>query len=435
MSASSTSSLGTEPESTAPEGVGALTFRNPGPGITLLLAVSAITLMASLLSVGILTMPLKATAIDAQGSTTLLAIANGCAGVVALILNPVMGRFSDRTLGRFGRRRPYIVGGGLLLVLGAFFVLQASNVGVLALGWVVMTIGQIAGQAGTFAIVPDQFAPEKRGVVSGVIGVAGAAGAIVGLFIGSMLSPNLALMIMVPAVLAAVCNIALALAVKDDPITAEQRPPFAWSDAFGTFWVSPRRYPDFALAFASRFAVFCAIAAVNAYQAVYMIMGLHIPPTDVAGRLFIATLVSGVLALVCATSLGKVSDKVGRRKPFVVISAIVFTVGLVLIAMATSFEQFLLGSAIMGIGQGVYLAVDFALITQVLPDPKNPAKDLGIMNLASSLPNIAVPVVAPALLAIGATATMPNNFGAFFGAAAIAGLIGALLILPIRRVR
>ena len=102
-------------------------------------------MVASLLSVGILTMPLKATEIDAASSTTLLAVANAFAGLVALLLNPVIGRISDRTPGRFGRRRPYIVLGAALLVLGAYIVLQASGVVMLALGWVVMTIGQIAG--------------------------------------------------------------------------------------------------------------------------------------------------------------------------------------------------------------------------------------------------------------------------------------------------
>ena len=122
-------------------------FRNPGAGLTAVLAAAAISMMASLLSVGILTMPLKATEIDAASSTTLLAVANAFAGLVALLLNPVIGRISDRTPGRFGRRRPYIVLGAALLVLGAYIVLQASGVVMLALGWVVMTIGQIADQA------------------------------------------------------------------------------------------------------------------------------------------------------------------------------------------------------------------------------------------------------------------------------------------------
>ncbi|MCB0912222.1 MAG: MFS transporter [Propionibacteriaceae bacterium] len=435
MTATPSSSLGAESEPVSPEADVQPGFRNPGAGIVTAIGAASISLMAALLSVGILTMPLKATEIDAAGSTTIIALANLAAGVIALLLNPVMGRLSDRTLGRFGRRRPYILVGSLLIALGAFCVLQATSVALVALGWAVMTIGQIAAQAGTFALVPDQFAPERRGVVSGIIGVAGSAGAIVGLFIGSLLSPNLSLMIMVPAALAVLCNLVLAVIAKDDPIRPEDRPALRLREAFGTFWVSPRQFPDFALAFGSRFAVFWAIAAVNAYQAVYLIMGLHIAPQDIAGKMFIANLISGVLAIVFATVLGKVSDKVGRRKPFVIISAVVFAVGLALIATAGSFEMFLVGVAIMGIGMGVYLAVDFALITQVLPDPKNPAKDIGIMNLASSLPNIVVPAAAPLLLAIGASAASPANFGLFFGVAAVAGAIGAALIVPIRRVR
>ncbi|MGC3992603.1 MAG: MFS transporter [Propionicimonas sp.] len=435
MTATPSSSLGVGTDPLVPDADAQPTFRNPGSGVVTVIGAASISLMAALLSVGILTMPLKATAIDAQGSTTIIAVANVVAGVIALLLNPVMGRISDRTLGRFGRRRPYVLVGSLLLAVGAFTVLQATGVALVALGWGVMTIGQIAAQAGTFALVPDQFAPERRGVVSGIIGVAGSAGAIVGLFLGSLFSPNLALMIMVPAGLAVLCNLLLVAVVKDDPIRAEDRPALALREAFGTFWVSPRQHPDFALAFSSRFAVFWAIAAVNAYQAVYLIMGLHISPADIAGKMFIANLISGVLAIVFATVLGKVSDKVGRRKPFVVTAAAVFAVGLVLITMATSFEAFLVGVAVMGIGMGVYLAVDFALITQVLPDPKNPAKDIGIMNLASSLPNIVVPAVAPALLALGASTTSPANFTVFFGVAAVAGIIGAILIVPIRRVR
>lgn len=408
---------------------------SPGGAITALIGAASITLMSALLSVGITTMPLKATEIDAATSTTILAVANACAGAVALVLNPVMGRFSDRTLGRFGRRRPYIVAGSLLIVLGAFLMLRASNLALVALAWAVMTVGQIAAQAGTFAIVPDQYDPERRGVVSGIIGVAGSAGVILGLFIASLVSPNLALMIMLPALLALVCNLALVAVVKDEPIRPEDRPAFALREAFGTFWVNPRQYPDFVFALVSRFAVFWAIAAVNAYQAVYLIMGLGIPPEQIAGKMFLVNLISGGLALAFATILGKVSDKVGRRKLFVIIAAVVFAVGLGLIAHAHAFSAFVVGAAVMGIGMGTYLAVDFALIAQVLPDPSNPAKDLGIMNLASALPNILVPAVAPALLAIGASATSPSNFTLFFAVAAVAGAIGALLIIPIRGVK
>jgi MFS family permease len=113
----------------------------------------------------------------------------------------------------------------------------------------------------------------------------------------------------------------------------------------------------------------------------------------------------------------------------------VFAVGLALAAAAHTFPAFLVAMGVVGLGQGVYMAVDIALVTQVLPDPENPAKDLGIMNLASSLPGTIVPTVAPVVLALGATAASPQNFTALFVGGAVVAAIGALCILPIRGVR
>ncbi|WP_062464113.1 MFS transporter [Demequina soli] len=410
-------------------------FRNPGSGFLVALGFASILLMASLLSVGILTMPLQATAIDPDRSTSIVSTVSLFAGIAALIASPIMGRLSDRTTSRLGRRRPYLVAGAVLLVAGAFLVLEASATGMLAAGWVVMSLGQIAAFTALGACIPDQFAAERRGPASALFGIGGVAGAVVGLWLGSLFSPNLTLMIMVPAGLGAAALLAFAAVLRDDRISPEDRPELQLRSAFGTFWVNPVRHPAFALAFGSRFAVFCAIAAVNAYMAIFLILGLHIDPMEIADKMFVANLLSGGIAFVIANIAGRLSDRIGRRKPFVWTSAVVFTVGLGLIVAADTFNAFLVALVVMGIGQGIYLAVDFALITQVLPDPEDSAKDLGIMNLAASLPNILVPAVAPALLAIGASAAAPQNFTVFFTAAAIAGAIGALLIIPIRGVR
>lgn len=410
-------------------------FPNPGAGFVLTLGLGAFALMGAMLSTGILTLPLKANAMDADSATTIVAVASTAAGVTALVGSPIFGRLSDRTTSRWGRRRPYLVLGAALVIVGALLVLAANSTAVLAAGWVAMTLGQVSAYTALGAAIPDQLSVQRRGVASALFGVSGTAGAVLGLAVATAFSPNLAPMILVPAALAAVFLVVFAVVLKDKVLPASEKTPFDLRELLGTFWVNPLKAPSFAYAFGSRFAVFCAIAAVNAYMALYLIMGLGIPTAEVSAKVFLANLVSGVLSLVVATIAGKVSDKVGRRKPFVIASAGIFAVGLFLIARSTSFEDFLIALTVTAIGQGVYLAVDFALITQVLPDPANAAKDLGIMNLASSLPNILVPAVAPTLLAIGATVAHPQNFGAFFLAAAIAGVLGALLIVPIRGVR
>jgi MFS family permease len=259
-------------------------------------------------------------------------------------------------------------------------------------------------------------------------------GALLGLFVAQLVQPDLTAMIVLPAALGVIGSLALALGVKDAPLSPELRPPLALRDLAGTFWVSPRRAPAFAWAWVSRILIFLGVAAVNAYQAFYLIMVQHVDPSEVAGKIFLATLLLTGASLLLAPIAARISDRIGRRKPFVLVAAVVFAVGLGLVTTASSFEQFLVAITVMGAGQGVYLAVDFALVTQVLPDPENPAKDLGIMNLANTLPSSMVPALAPALLAIGA-AEGQQNFTALFGFGAIAAVLGALAVLPIRGAR
>ncbi len=399
------------------------------------LAFAVVAVNAGLLAAAILTLSLKSAIIGGDNATTVLSIVVGVASIFALVGYPVIGRLSDRTTSRFGRRRPYLVIGAVLIFLGALVILSAASTLVLTLGFILMMTGSVTSLVACLAVVPDQVEPAKRGMPSAIVGLGTPVGALVGLFIAQLVSPNLALMILVPSGLAAVSSIVFALVLKDRQLAADERPAFGARDLLGTFWVSPFAKPAFGLAWISRLLLFLGVSAVNAYQAFYLIMVQHVSPAEVAGKIFIATLVLTAMSLVFAPIAGKISDKVGQRKPFVIASAIVFAIGLALVAMATSFGGFLIAIAVMGLGQGVYFAVDFALVTQVLPDQTNPAKDLGIMNLASNLPTSIVPAIAPALLAIGASQTNPQNFTSLFMFGAVAALIGGLVIIPIRGVK
>ncbi|MGK9220049.1 MULTISPECIES: MFS transporter [unclassified Microbacterium] len=407
----------------------------PKLGFLVLLAAAVASANGALLAMAILTLSLKSSAIDAEGATTVLSIVVGIGSLFSLIGYPVVGRLSDRTLARIGRRRPYLFTGAALFAAGAAITVIASTVAVLTAGYVVTTLGFVCALVGATALVPDQVAAEHRGPASAMLGLGAPIGALLGIFLAQLMQPNLVAMILLPSGVAVVAVLALALSVSDAPIAREERPTFSASQFLGTFWVNPLRHPSYAWAWWSRLMIFFGVAAVNAYQAFYLIMVHHIDPATVGTAILVAGLLSTGLSLVFAPMLAKLSDRVGRRKPFVIASAVVFAVGLGLTAAATTYPMFLVAVAVMGIGQGVYFAVDYALIMDVLPDAHNPAKDLGIMNLASSLPSSIVPAVAPALLAIGASATSPQNFTALFLAGTAAAVLGAMLILPIRGVR
>ncbi len=411
------------------------TWDNPRTGFLFVLGFAAIgAAMANLVPL-VLTLSLKATVIDPQNATSVLSIAVAVGSVFALVAFPALGRLSDRTTSRLGRRRPFLLAGALLMVVGAVVLAVAASTPVLALGAVLTAVGFSASMMVCTAVIPDQFAPDRRGPAAALVGLSLPLGAVTGLFIAQLLAPNLVLMILVPAAIGALGSLALVAVLRDRRITAAERPVFDWRQFLTTFWVSPRQSPNYAWAWWSRMLVFLGVAAVQAYQAFYLIVVLAFSPAEVAGAVFLSTLVLTAVALLFAPLAGKLSDVVGRRKPFVIGAALIFGVGLALASVAQTFPAFLVAMGVIGLGQGVYFAVDIALVTLVLPDPANPAKDLGIMNLANSLPPAIVPAIAPLVLGLGATAAQPQNFTALFLFGAIAGLLGALLILPIRGVR
>ncbi|MFF3505497.1 MFS transporter [Streptomyces sp. NPDC003247] len=404
-------------------------------GFLVLLAVAVAAVNGTLLASAVLTLSLKSAMIGGSNATTVLSLVGAVGALFAFLGYPVIGRLSDRTVGKAGRRRPYLLAGAVLIAGGAVLQVAASNVLSLAVSYVVLTLGTVCALVAAAALIPDQVAPEHRGTPSAIIGLGAPLGAVLGLFLAQLVQPNIAAMVLLPAGVAVAATLALALFISDKPLARSTRPKFRFREFIGTFWVSPLAHPSFGWAWASRLLIFFGVAAVNAYQAFYLIMVQHVDPATVGASVFVATLVLTGVSLVFAPLFSKISDKAGRRKPFVIAAAVIFAIGLTLVALADSYRTFLLAIAVMGLGQGVYFAVDFALITEVLPDPENPAKDLGIMNLASNLPSSIVPAIAPAVLAIGASAAHPQNFQALFLAGATAALLGAAAIIPISRIR
>ncbi len=174
---------------------------------------------------------------------------------------------------------------------------------------------------------------------------------------------------------------------------------------------------------------------IEGYQDAKQTWHAQHPGEQIPAAMLTSTLVTTATTVVGSFISGWLSDRVGRRKVFVCASAFIYACGLAVIGLATDFQGFLWGIAIVGFGQGVYVAVDMALVTEVLPDKDaDAAKDLGVFNLASALPQSVAPAIAPIFLAIG-TGDDLKNYTALFIAAAVFTVLGALSVLPIRAVK
>jgi MFS family permease len=155
-----------------------------------------------------------------------------------------------------------------------------------------------------------------------------------------------------------------------------------------------------------------AYAFLATYQAYYLLEKIGSAKAEVPQQIFLGTLVQSVVVVAASLIGGKLSDRTGRRKIFVLTASIVYGAAMfvIAIAIASNFNGFLVGMAIGGLGFGIYVAVDLALVVDVLPDKDNAAKDLGVFNMAGALPFSIAPGIAPAILAVGS-----SSYGVLYG--------------------
>jgi len=352
-------------------------------------------------------------------------IISGIAGVCALIAYPLTGALSDRTTSRFGRRRPWIAGGALLFgaslgILG----LQTSLVGV-GVFWSLALTGFCVLTAALTATISDQVPVNQRGFVSGWISAPQAIGTILGLVLVTALIVDQALGYLALAVLLVLLVVPFLLLVKDPVLPAADR--LTWSSFLEGFWISPRRYPDFGWTLLSRILVNFGNAFGTALLYQFLEHGLKVD--DPEGTLILLTLVYMVFVILASLVLGKLSDRIGLRRPFVFVAAALQAVAALTLAFVPDVGVAFFAAGLLGLGYGCFLSVDQALATQVLPDPHTRGKDLGIMNIATAVPQ----AVAPFFGALIVAALV--GFPGLFVLSAIAATLGALAVLPIRSVK
>lgn len=346
-------------------------------------------------------------------------------GVGALIAFPVVGALSDVTVSRFGRRRPWIAIGTAMFAAGLMQLgIQQSTPGIAA-AWAVALMGFAAVSSALTALIADQVPVDQRGLVSAFVGVPQAAGTILGLLLVEALALSQAGSYAVVALVLVVLVLPLLLRIPDPQVevpTARLR----IAQVTASLWVDPRTHPDFAWTLAGRLLVNLGNALGTSLLLYFLADGLGDPHAE--DDLIPLVLVYLVALVIASLIAGRASDRSGRRRRYVAVAAVLQAVAALLLAIVPAAGTILLGAALLGAGYGVFLAVDQALATQVLPDPADRGKDLGIMNIALAVPQAFGPIVGAGLIvAFG-------GFPALFVGAGVLSVLGALSVSRVRGV-
>jgi MFS family permease len=404
--------------------------RRAGWGFIALFAAAYLGATLQLLAPLVVTLALKVDSlVGSARAPNSLALVTGVGAFLALFANPFFGKLSDRTAGRYGMRRPWIVGGLLGGFVGLLVIAVAPTLPVVLLGWCLAQLLFNAMLAAIVAVLPDQIPSSQRGLVSGILGICLPVAAVTGTFLVQLFTGNSVAMFLAPSAIGGFFVVLFAVTLHDRRLAAADRPAWSWREFAGTFYVSPRKNPDFGWAFASRFLFVLAYAFLVTYLAFYLLEQLGSAKSDVPRQIFTGTVVQAVFIVAASLLGGPLSDRTGRRKVFVVTASVVYGLAMFAVAVAADFNGFLVGMAISGLGFGLYMAVDLALVADVLTGADT-AKELGVFNVANALPFSIAPAMASAVLAVSG-----GSYGALYVVAGVCAFAGAAAILPVRRVR
>ncbi|MCI3273469.1 MFS transporter [Streptomyces cylindrosporus] len=399
------------------------------PGFVTKIALAQFGLFSALLTPVLVTLPLRVAHVDPAHKTASLSLVLTLGALFSLIGTPLVGRLSDRTTSRFGRRRPWLVGGVAGGLLGLSLIAFVPSVPVIAVGWVIAQSSLFGTMAALQATVADQVPASRLGKVSGALGFALTVSTVAGAQLVARFS-DVRVQFLGPALLAFVLVTYYAVTLPDQRLEAKPG-RLSVREIAGSFWTNPVKHRDFGWAWLSRVLVMFGIVAPPSYLAYYLMSDFQVADAVVAGKVGLLILVNYVANALVAACSGWISDKAGARKPFVIGASLVIALSLVLLAYAPNFATVVVSQILAGAGAGMFYAVDMAMITVVLPSKENAAKDLGVMSIANALPLMLAPLLAPALLGIGGG----DSYALFFTFAGALALAGALSVPRIRGTR
>lgn len=322
---------------------------------------------------------------EAFGTATFgipLAIITGAAVVMAIVVQPTVGIVSDFTITRWGRRKPYIVIGALLDVVFLIGVASSQDFLALLVFMILLQFSSNFAQGPFQGYVPDLVPANQVGLASGLMGLMLVLGRIAGVGIGTLGIQLDALWIATVAlgVIEVLTMIVLVSSVHEGS-SAPARPG-PWLQVARSAWGTDiLRESNVLWLLAVRLLFLGAIASTGLVIA-YFRSAHGMGKDEASSMLFIGTAIVGAMTALAALPGGRLSDRFGR-KPMIYGACVISAIGMAGVALAPSPALAIAAFVPFGLGAGIFLSVDWALMTDVIPK-ETTGRYMGILNAGTA---------------------------------------------------
>lgn len=348
------------------------------------------------------------------------------------------GAVSDMTTSKFGRRRPYLLGGLLAGTAAIAAIPFLHSIVGITIAW---SIAQFMTKAPVIIMFTSvsEFVPQHlQSRVSGGIGLIFGATTLIGTGIVKLVHDDTIWMFIAPLALALVAVPWFAYLIPDRPASPQEIAATKLDGVLGRFWINPVKRPDFGWLLVNRFLVYMAQATFVGYQVYFLRDHLHQPQADISGLIVKASTLSVSMVLITAPVVGYISDKINRRKIFVMISGALVAVGMGILSQGSELTQYYIGATTVSFGMGIYYGTDLAVAARVLSRSYEVGKGMAMLSLTGTVSQSLAPALAPTILGLGAGSAVgatTSNFPLLFLVAGALALCGAFTIQFVRSVR
>jgi MFS family permease len=303
--------------------------------------------------------------------------------VLSILIQPTVGAISDYTVSRWGRRKPYIVFGSLLDLVFLAGIALASNVVILGAFVALLAVSTNIARGPFQGYVPDLIADKQVGMASALVGMMQILGNVTGFLVIAIAVylGRIELAILAVAIVELVTMAAVVLRVSpgQPPLDRAGR---SWTEIARTAWGTDiLKERSYVWLVASRFFFLMGGGILVNLVITYLKQTHGLTEKEANGTNFLILIVVVIGNLIAIVPSARISDRIGR-KPVIYASCLVGAAGLLIAALAPSVPIAIAGAALFGASAGTFLAVDWALITDIIPRASS-GRYMGLSNVAT----------------------------------------------------